>query len=74
MLGYPERPTAVTDLVMVGIGCVLGTLAGMIVIPIAGIPLTLGKGEECWWLVWCLAGCGRCIRRSARYPMEDSGS
>jgi putative transport protein len=44
MLGYPERPTAVTDLVMVGIGCVLGTLAGMIVIPIAGIPLTLGTG------------------------------
>jgi putative transport protein len=44
MLGYAERPTAVTDLVMVGIGCVLGTLAGMIVIPIAGIPLTLGTG------------------------------
>ena len=44
MLGYPERPTAVTDLVMVGVGCVLGTLAGMIVIPIAGIPLTLGTG------------------------------
>jgi len=43
-MGYPERPTAVTDLVMVGIGCVLGTLAGMIVIPIAGIPLTLGTG------------------------------
>jgi putative transport protein len=44
MLGYPERPTAVTDLVMVGVGCVLGTLTGMIVIPIAGIPLTLGTG------------------------------
>jgi putative transport protein len=44
MLGYAERPTVVTDLVMVGIGCVLGTLAGMIVIPIAGIPLTLGTG------------------------------
>ncbi len=44
MLGYPERSTAVTDLVMVGIGCVLGTLAGMIVIPIAGIPLALGTG------------------------------
>jgi putative transport protein len=44
MLGYPERPTAVTDLVMVGVGCVLGTLAGMIVIPIGGIPLTLGTG------------------------------
>jgi putative transport protein len=43
-LGYPQRSTAVTDLVMVGIGCVLGTLLGMIVIPIAGIPLTLGTG------------------------------
>jgi putative transport protein len=30
--------------VMVGIGCVLGTLLGTIVIPVAGIPLTLGTG------------------------------
>jgi putative transport protein len=43
-LGYPERATAVTDLIMVGIGCVLGTLLGLIVIPIAGIPITLGIG------------------------------
>ena len=75
MLGYPERPTAVTDLVMVGVGCVLGTLAGMIVIPIAGIPLTLGTGEDV--LVArsrCSAGSGRCTRHSARYPMAGSGS
>lgn len=44
MLGYPERPTSVTDLVMVGIGCVLGTLIGLIAVPVAGIPLTLGVG------------------------------
>jgi len=40
-LGYPERPTSATDLMMVGIGCVLGTLLGMIVIPIMGVPATL---------------------------------
>lgn len=40
-LGYAERPTSATDLVMVGIGCVLGTLLGAIVVPLAGIPLTL---------------------------------
>ncbi|MEM5786814.1 MAG: aspartate-alanine antiporter [Syntrophobacteraceae bacterium] len=44
ILGYPERPSAVTDLVMVGIGCALGTLLGTIVVPFAGIPLTLGTG------------------------------
>ncbi len=43
-LGYPERATAITDLVMVGIGCVIGTLLGLIVVPIAGIPIALGVG------------------------------
>lgn len=43
-LGYAERPTEVTDLVMVGIGCVLGTLIGLIAVPLAGIPITLGIG------------------------------
>ncbi|HDY66143.1 MAG TPA: aspartate-alanine antiporter [Phycisphaerae bacterium] len=43
-LGYPERPTALTDLVMVGIGCVVGTFVGLIMVPVAGIPLTLGVG------------------------------
>jgi len=56
-IGYPERPTAVTDLMMVGAGCVLGTLIGLVVIPVAGIPLTLGTGGGvlvaglfCGWL------------------------
>lgn len=44
LVGYAERPTAVTDLVMVGLGCVLGTLIGLITIPVFGIPLTLGVG------------------------------
>ncbi len=43
-LGYPERPTAMTDLIMVGAGCVLGTLLGLIAVPIFGISLTLGVG------------------------------
>ena len=43
-LGYPERPTVMTDLVMVGIGCVLGTLVGLLSVKIAGIPITLGIG------------------------------
>ncbi len=40
-IGYPERSTSATDLLMVGIGCVVGTLIGMIVIPVMGLPLTL---------------------------------
>ncbi len=43
-LGYPERPTVTTDLIMVGLGCVLGTLLGLIMVPVMGIPLTLGVG------------------------------
>ncbi len=43
-LGYPERPTVATDLIFVGVGCVLGTLLGLLAVPLAGIPLTLGIG------------------------------
>jgi len=43
-LGYPERPTVTTDLIMVGIGCVLGTLLGLLMVKIGGIPITLGVG------------------------------
>jgi len=43
-LGYPERPTVTTDLIMVGIGCVLGTLLGLLIVKVAGIPITLGVG------------------------------
>jgi len=43
-IGYPERPIITTDLIMVGAGCVLGTLIGLIAVKIAGIPLTLGVG------------------------------
>jgi len=44
VIGYPERATQVTDLVMVGIGLILGTLIGLAAIKIGGIPITLGVG------------------------------
>lgn len=56
-LGYAERPTIITDLATLSIGCVLGTLIGLIVIPIGGLPITLGTaggvlvaGLVCGWL------------------------
>ncbi|MFH1684044.1 MAG: aspartate-alanine antiporter [Candidatus Margulisiibacteriota bacterium] len=56
-IGYPERITSTTDLTMVGLGCVVGTLIGLISIPVLGIPITLGVGGGilvaglvCGWL------------------------
>ena len=40
-LGYADRPTNMTDMVWVGVGIVLGGLIGAIVIPAAGVPITL---------------------------------
>jgi putative transport protein len=40
-LGYPDRPTAATDMVFVGTGIVLGGLVGLLSVTVAGIPLTL---------------------------------
>lgn len=39
--GYADRPTSVTDMVLVGAGIVIGGLVGAIVVPIKGIPITL---------------------------------
>jgi len=39
--GYPDRPTAMTDMVFVGTGIVLGGLVGLLSVTVAGIPLTL---------------------------------
>lgn len=44
LLGYPERPTVATDLVLVGIGCVIGVLIGLLSVTLGGIPITLGVG------------------------------
>ena len=56
-LGYPERPRAMTDLVLIGFGCAIGTLLGLIVVHIKHIPVTLGVGGGvlfsgliCGWL------------------------
>jgi putative transport protein len=43
-VGYAERSTSVTDLVAVGLGLIVGTLVGMLVIDVGGIPVTLGVG------------------------------
>lgn len=40
-VGYADRPTSVTDMVLVGAGIVIGGLVGSIVVPIGGIPITL---------------------------------
>lgn len=40
-IGYADRQTSVTDMVLVGSGIVIGGLVGSIVIPVAGIPITL---------------------------------
>jgi putative transport protein len=44
LLGYPERPTSATDLIMVGVGIILGTLLGLLAVPVMGVPITLGVG------------------------------
>jgi putative transport protein len=56
-LGYAERSTTVTDLATVAIGCIVGTLLGLIIVPVCGIPVTLGVGGGvlvagllCGWL------------------------
>jgi putative transport protein len=40
-LGYPDRPTAATDMVFVGTGIVLGGFVGLLSVTVGGIPLTL---------------------------------
>jgi len=44
LIGYPERPTIVTDLITVAVGCFLGTLIGLLAVKIGNIPITLGVG------------------------------
>lgn len=39
--GFADRPTSVTDMVLVGAGIVLGGLIGAVSVPVAGIPITL---------------------------------
>jgi putative transport protein len=40
-LGYPDRPTAATDMIFVGTGIVLGGFVGLLSVTLAGVPITL---------------------------------
>jgi putative transport protein len=40
-IGYPDRPTAATDMIFVGTGIVLGGFVGLLSVTVAGLPLTL---------------------------------
>jgi putative transport protein len=40
-IGYPDRATASTDMVFVGIGIFLGGLVGLLTVTIGGLPITL---------------------------------
>ncbi len=40
-VGFADRPSTVTDMVLVGVAILIGGLIGAAVIPIAGIPITL---------------------------------
>ena len=44
MIGFAERASDVTDMVVVGCGIVLGTLLGLLVVNVGGIPISLGVG------------------------------
>ncbi len=43
-VGFAERSSVTSDLVFMGFGIVVGTLLGLIAVPLAGIPITLGVG------------------------------
>jgi putative transport protein len=40
-LGYPDRPTAATDMIFVGLGIFLGGMVGLLTLTIGGLPITL---------------------------------
>ena len=40
-IGYADRPTDATDMVWVGLAILVGGLVGAIVVPVAGVPITL---------------------------------
>lgn len=41
-LGYADRPTTVTNMVLVGLGICIGGLIGSLILPVHGVPITLG--------------------------------
>jgi AspT/YidE/YbjL antiporter-like protein len=43
-IGAPIVPSAKTDMILIGLGVVIGLLIGMLTLNVGGIPLTLGSG------------------------------
>jgi putative transport protein len=40
-IGYPDRPTVMTDMIFVGLGIFIGGLVGLLTVTVGGLPLTL---------------------------------
>src|SRR5262245_7756267 len=40
-IGYPDRPTIMTDMIFVGLGIFIGGLVGLLTVTIGGLPITL---------------------------------
>jgi putative transport protein len=40
-IGYPDRPTVMTDMIFVGLGIFFGGLVGLLTVTLGGVPLTL---------------------------------
>ena len=59
-LGYADRPATATDVVFVGLGIVLGGLFGAMVVPIAGVPITLSTSGGAL-IAGLIVGWLRCI-------------
>lgn len=41
-LGYADRPVTTTNMILVGLGILVGGLLGSLILPLAGIPISLG--------------------------------
>ncbi|MDP3535966.1 MAG: aspartate-alanine antiporter [Halomonas sp.] len=41
-LGYADRPATITNMVLVGLGICVGGLIGSLILPLHGVPITLG--------------------------------
>ena len=69
--GYELPVTNKTDFIYMGVGIVIGLLVGLIVVNVAGVPLTLGSGGGC-----LLAGLvfGRCFPGRDRDGRRRPGS
>jgi aspartate-alanine antiporter len=80
MIGTPIVPSVKTDMVLAGIGIVIGLLIGMLTLKVGGIPLTLGSGGGALlsglffgWLKCKRPQLGGTIPSSASEFMKDFG-